>query len=72
MKKRIAKKIYRARRGRPDSPRLAFERGDWPWNRQTWQTACRVWWLRNTRSVRVTLRPRVYTQNECSQRRVLP
>lgn len=48
MNKRQAKKIFDARRDRPDSPRIAFERldsGDWPWNKQTWETASRVWWL---------------------------
>ena len=55
MKKRLAKKIYGTRRGRRDSPRIAFagaggyygngERIEpWPWNRQTWEKACKVWW----------------------------
>lgn len=44
MKKRLMKKIFCARRGRPDSPKLAFERGNWPWNAETWERAARAWW----------------------------
>lgn len=45
MKKRLMKKIFCARRGRPDSPKLAFMRGDWPWNAQTWERAAQKWWI---------------------------
>ncbi len=63
MNKRQAKKIFRTRRNRLDSPRIAFESAGhvlgngqivepWPWNRQTWEQAANFWYAYKIRQER--------------------